>query len=253
MKKRLYVFLAAALGTVLVPAAAFAQNDAGIQAQVQKALSSSQFKGIQASVQGGVVTLNGNVNLLANKLNAENKVRHVHGVGAIRDDIQVNGPEIPDQQLQASLIKSINSQLWGYVPIQFQAIGVAVHNGVVTVGGHAAGPVAASDALAVVENTKGVKDVIDDLQVDPLSNLDEGIRVREFRAIYGNPMLNQYAIDPMKPIRIQVANGHVTLYGQVDTEGQKNAAGVAANTVPGVFSVTNDLQVANAPSEKGHK
>jgi osmotically-inducible protein OsmY len=66
-------------------------------------------------------------------------------------------------------------------------------------------------------------------------------------------MLNQYLIDPAKPIRIQVENGHVTLYGTVDSQAQKNAAGIQANTVPGVFSVTNDLVVANAASEKPSK
>jgi osmotically-inducible protein OsmY len=245
--KRLFLLLIAAALTL---PAAFAQNDSQIQTEVQKALNSSRFKGIHASVQGGVVTLTGSVDLLATKLNADQKVRHVHGVGAIRDDIQVNGPEVPDQELQQKLLKDITNQLWGYVPVQFQAISVQVHNGVVLLGGHAAGPIAASDALAVVENTKGVKDVIDDIQVDPLSPMDERIRWAEFRSIYGYPMFSQYVMDPNKPIRIQVANGHVTLYGQVASQAEKDAANVRANSVPGVFSVTNDLQVANGPQEK---
>jgi hypothetical protein len=86
-----------------------------------------------------------------------------------------------------------------------------------------------------------------------VSDFDDRIRAQEFRAIYGYPLLNQFAIDPEKPIRIQVANGHVTLYGTVDNQSQKNAAGIQANTVPGVFSVTNDLQVANASTEKPSK
>lgn len=245
--KRLFLLLIAAALTL---PAAFAQNDSQIQTEVQKALNSSRFKGIHVSVQGGVVTLTGSVDLLATKLNADQKVRHVHGVGAIRDDIQVNGPEVPDQELQQKLLKDITNQLWGYVPVQFQAISVQVHNGVVLLGGHAAGPIAASDALAVVENTKGVKDVIDDIQVDPLSPMDERIRWAEFRSIYGYPMFSQYVMDPNKPIRIQVANGHVTLYGQVASQAEKDAANVRANSVPGVFSVTNDLQVANGPQEK---
>ncbi|MGA8109929.1 MAG: BON domain-containing protein [Acidobacteriaceae bacterium] len=246
MKKTLLVLLAAALS---LPAA-FAQNDTQLQESVQKALSSSRFKGIHAAAQGGVVTLTGTADLVATKLNAEQKVRHVHGVGAIRDEVQVNGPEISDQELQQKLLKAITSQLWGYVPVQFQTIGVQVHNGVVVVGGHAAGPIAASDALAVVENTKGVKDVVDDLQVDPLSPMDEQIRWAEFRAIYGYPMFNQYVMDPNKPIRIQVENGHVTLYGEVASQAEKNTAGIRANSVPGVFSVTNNLQVANSSQEK---
>jgi hyperosmotically inducible protein len=243
-----------ALAAVLAVPAAFAQNnDPETQAAVQKALGASRFKDVQASVQNGVVTLSGSVDLLSTKLNADSKVRHVHGIGAIRDEIQVNGPEIPDQQLQTKLLKDITYDLWGNVPIQFQAISVDVNHGMVTLGGHAAGPVAAADAVAVVTNTKGVRDVVDEIQVDPVSEFDNEIRAREFRAIYGYPLLNQYAIDPQKPIRIQVANGHVTLYGTVDNQSQKNAAGIQANTVPGVFSVTNDLQVANAPAEKPAK
>jgi osmotically-inducible protein OsmY len=249
MKKAFVLFLAAALA---VPAV-FAQNDSATQAAVQKDLSGSRFKGIQATVQNGMATLTGTVDLVADKINADQKVRHVKGVTAIRDEIQVAGPEIPDQELQQKLQKAINYDLWGNVPIQFQAITVQVHNGVAIVGGHAAGPVAAADAIAVVANTKGVKDVIDNIQVDPVSDFDDRIRVQEYRAIYGYPLLNQYAIDPEKPIRIQVANGHVTLYGTVDNEAQKNAAGIQANTVPGVFSVTNDLQVANAGKEKPGK
>lgn len=238
-----------AIAAALVVPAAFAQNDGQPQAAAQKAINGSRFKGIQVSVQDGVATLTGTTDLLANKLAADQKVRHVKGVQAIRDEVQVTGQEMSDQQLTEKVGKAINSQLWGNVPIAFQAIGVQAQNGVVTLSGHAAGPIAASDALAVAENTKGVKDVVDNIQVDPVSNMDDEIRVREYRAIYGFPSLNKYAIDPMKPIRIQVAGGHVTLYGTVDNQADKNAAGIQANGVPGVFSVTNDLQVANQQNE----
>jgi osmotically-inducible protein OsmY len=248
--KKVFMFVIAA---ALVVPAVFAQNDSETQAAVQKALGSSRFKGIQASVQNGVATLTGTVDLVATKINADQKVHHVKGVTAVRNDVEVAGAEVPDQQLQQKLTKSITYDLWGNVPIQFQAITVQVQNGVATVGGHAAGPVAAADAIAVVANTKGVKDVVDNIQVDPVSDFDDRIRAQEFRAIYGFPLLNQFAIDPEKPIRIQVANGHVTLYGTVDTQAQKNAAGIQANTVPGVFSVTNELQVANGSSEKPGK
>jgi osmotically-inducible protein OsmY len=249
MKKVFLLIVAAALA---VPAV-FAQNDSEIQAAVQKALSASRFKGIQASVQGGAVTLTGTVDVVATKINADQKAHHVKGVTAVRNDIQVAGSEMSDAQLQQKLQKAITYDLWGNVPIQFQAISVQVQGGVATVGGHAAGPVAAADAIAVVANTKGVKDVVDNIQVDPVSDFDNQIRMQEYRAIYGYPLLNQFAIDPEKPIRIQVANGHVTLYGTVDTKAERDAAGIQANTVPGVFSVTNNLQVANGSSEKPSK
>jgi hyperosmotically inducible protein len=249
MKKAFVLIIAAALA---VPAV-FAQNDSETQASVQKALSSSRFKGIQASVQSGVVTLTGTVDLVATKINADQKVHHVHGVTAVRNDIQVAGSEIPDAQLQQKLQKAITYDMVGYGTTAFDAITVQVQNGVVTLGGHAYGPVDASDAVAIVANTKGVRDVIDNIQVDPVSPNDDRIRRAVFRAVYSYPLLNQFLIDPAKPIRIQVANGHVTLYGTVDTKAERDAAGIQANTVPGVFSVTNDLQVANAAPEKPSK
>jgi osmotically-inducible protein OsmY len=239
------------LAAALAMPAAFAQSD--VQPAAQKALSASRFKGVQVSVENGVATLTGTVGLYADKMNAEQKIRHVHGVQAIRDEIQVAGPEISDQQLQAKLINTISSSLIGYVPVAFQAISVQVHNGAVILGGHAAGPIAASDAVAAVENTKGVRDVIDNIQDDPLSPMDNQIRMAAFRRIYGFPSLNKYAIDPQKPIRIQVENGHITLYGMVDSQSDKEAAGIQANTVPGAFSVTNNLEVANGGSEKPGK
>ncbi len=249
MKKLIVFAVAAALS---VPAV-FAQNDSDMQAAVQKALSASRFKGIQASVQGGVVTLTGNVDVVAKKLDADQKAHHVHGVSAVRNDIQVEGGEMSDQQLQQKLQKAITYDMVGYGTVPFDAISVQVENGVATLGGHAYGPVDASDAVAVVANTKGVRDVVNNIQIDPVSPMDDHIRLAVFRKVYGFPMLNQYLIDPAKPIRIQVANGHVTLYGTVDTQAQKEAAGIQANSVAGVFSVTNDLEVANASSEKASK
>jgi osmotically-inducible protein OsmY len=94
-----------------------------------------------------------------------------------------------------------------------------------------------------------VKDVVDNIQVDPVSFMDDRIRVQVARAVYGFPALNQYAVDPAKPIRITVMNGHVELDGIVLNQGDKEMAFIRANGVPGVFSVKNNLQVANQPSE----
>jgi hyperosmotically inducible periplasmic protein len=103
---------------------------------------------------------------------------------------------------------------------------------------------------AVIEtgSTPGVKDVIDNIQVDPLSRMDDRVRVATAHAVYGFPSLNKYAMDLAKPIRISVQNGNVTLYGVVDSKTDKDVAGLRANSVPGVFKVTNDLQVANQQS-----
>jgi hyperosmotically inducible protein len=73
--------------------------------------------------------------------------------------------------------------------------------------------------------------------------MDDGIRRRLFRSIYGYPGLEKYALGVQKPIRIIVKNGKVTLEGVVDTDADKNLAGIRANGVPGTFAVTNNLQV----------
>ena len=95
-----------------------------------------------------------------------------------------------------------------------------------------------------------MRDVIDELEVAPLSPNDDRIRLAEARAIYGYGPLNRYALDPAKSIRITVVNGNVTLNGVVDSQFDKNVAGIRANGVSGVFSVKNNLQVAGKRSER---
>jgi osmotically-inducible protein OsmY len=73
--------------------------------------------------------------------------------------------------------------------------------------------------------------------------MDDRLRLELYRAIYGYPALEKYALGVQKPIRIIVKNGHVTLEGIVDNEADKNLAGLRANGVSGIFSVTNNLQV----------
>lgn len=250
MKFSFRFVLAATFAVLLAVPAVFAQADAALQASAQKALSASRFKNVQVSVQGGVATLSGSVDLLDTKLNAEKKVRGVKGIQSTRNEIEVAGPEISDAQLQQKLAKAIQYDRVGYRTTPFNSISVAVQNGVVTLGGYVYGPPDANSAVALVSTTKGVKGLVNNITVDPPSPMDDRIRFATFRAVYGYPSLNKYAIDPGKPIRIQVSNGHVTLYGVVDSQADKNVAGIRANGVPGVFSVSNQLVVAGAPAEQ---
>jgi osmotically-inducible protein OsmY len=251
MKLSSRIFFAAVLTAVLsIPAAFAQQSDADLQASVQKALDNSSFKSVQVSVQNGIATLTGSVDLYDAKSRADKKATHVKGIQGVRNEIQVGGEDIPDAQLQDKLVKAVSYDRVGYGTTTYNSISIGVQNGVVTLGGYAYGPVVAASAVGLVENTKGVKDVIDNITVNPPSPMDDRIRRATAAAVYGFPMLQKYSIDPAKPIRIQVAGGHVTLYGVVDTQADKNAAGIRANTVSGVFSVDNELQVANQPSEK---
>lgn len=217
---------------------------------MNKALNKSQFKNVQVSVANGVANLTGTVDTFYWKQEADKRVHRTKGVKAVDNEIEVAGPEISDQQLGQKLATAIAYDRVGYGTTPFNAITVSVNNGVVTLGGTAYGPVDADSAVAVAENMKGVKDVINNISVDPVSPMDDQIRRAVYRAVYGFPSLNRYAINPAQPIRISVQNGNVTLFGVVDNQGDKDAAGIRANTVPGVFKVTNDLQVASQPQEK---
>jgi hyperosmotically inducible protein len=212
-------------------------------------LSNAKFRNIQTSVQNGIVSLTGTVNVYGDKSEAEKKAHKLKAVAAVQDDIKVAGPAVPDQVLQLKLMSKIQSDRIGYGTTAFNAISVNVENGVVRLGGSAYGPVDKDSALIDVSYTTGVKDVIDNISVDPLSMMDDRIRVATARAVYGYPSLNKYAIDPIKPIRIVVQNGNVTLEGTVMNRSDKEVAGIRANGVFGVFKVTNDLQVANQQSE----
>ena len=227
----------------------FAADDGGAQSDVQSKLNKSQFKDVKVDVQNGVATLSGTVSLYEYKVDADKRVHKVKGVNAVRNDIQVAGPSVSDQELRQKLGEKLAYDRVGYGNV-FNSITLDVTNGAVTLGGHARTDVDKDSALALVSTYPGVKEVDNDIQVDPVSMMDDQTRMAVARAIYGYPMLNKYAIDPAKTIRISVQNGHVELYGVVDDQADKDVAFMRANAVPGVFSVKNYLQVANQAPEK---
>jgi hyperosmotically inducible protein len=104
-------------------------------------------------------------------------------------------------------------------------------------------PTLKSDAERVVKDIEGIDHVVNNIEVLPLSPADDGIRLAVYRAIYGNSALNRYALQAVPSIHIVVKNGNVTLEGMVAQDGDKNIAKLQANSVPGVFSVTDNLSV----------
>jgi osmotically-inducible protein OsmY len=226
------------------------QADGQLQADVQKKLNNGKFKNVTIQVANGQVTLGGTVAVYQLKVEADDKAHHVKGVKGVDNEIQVEGKDVPDQALTAQLAKKLAYDRAGWPDQAFNNITLAVSNGVVTLGGNTAVPYAKESALSVVQNTAGVKDVIDEISVDPTSPMDDQTRIAVYRRVYGQAALNKYVMDPAKPIRITVVNGNVTLNGVVDSEMDKNIAGIQANQVPGVFKVTNNLVVANQGSEK---
>lgn len=125
----------------------------------------------------------------------------------------------------------------------FDYIAFKVDGGTVTLIGQVVRPSLKSDAENSIKHIEGVDKVDNQIEVLPPSSMDDRLRIRLFRAIYQYPSLQKYELGVQKPIRIIVKNGRVTLEGVVDSDADKNVAGLRANTVSGIFSVTNNLQV----------
>lgn len=231
------------LGLTGSVATAQSASDAKIQADAQKQLSNKKFSAIQAQVQDGVVHLTGEVQRYADKEDAQKRVEKMHEASKVINDISVAGGDISDEELFQKLAKALVYVREGYPSYPFDSFTLQVQNGVVTVGGLAMEQVDKDEALAVVKDAPGVRDVVDKVQVAPLSPEDNRIRAAAYNAIYGYSEFTKYAINPAKPIRIVVVNGHIVLTGVVDSQSDKDLAGIRANQVPDAFSVQNDLQV----------
>jgi osmotically-inducible protein OsmY len=229
-------------------ATAQAQESSPAANEAAARLNKKEYREVKVAVDNGIATLTGTVDLYEYKADAEKRVRKAKGVTAVRNLIEVAGPTIPDQELQAKLQEKLAYDRVGYGNT-FNAISVSIENGVATLRGHARTDVDKDSALALVATTPGVKDVVGEIEVDPTSIMDDRTRMEVARAVYGYATLNKYAIDPVKPIRISVQNGHVELYGTVDSQADKDTAFIRANGVSGVFSVKNYLQVAGQPTE----
>jgi hyperosmotically inducible protein len=134
----------------------------------------------------------------------------------------------------------------------FDNLQYSVNGYKVTLSGQVVNPSLKSDAESAVKHIEGVESVDNQIEVLPPSPNDDQIRRAEYRAIYGQPGLQRYAEGSVQQIHIIVKNGNVTLYGIVGSQGDKDVANVTANTVPGVFSLTNNLQVENASTKQGN-
>ncbi|HXB99993.1 MAG TPA: BON domain-containing protein [Terriglobales bacterium] len=125
-------------------------------------------------------------------------------------------------------------------------------DGTVTLLGQVARPTLKSDAGNVVKRIEGVTNVVNNIEVLPLSPNDDRIRRAVYRAIYSNSVLSPYQLRAVPPIHIIVKNGQVTLEGAVARQMDKQVAGIKANGVSGVFGVTNNLMV-DEPENKDDK
>jgi len=219
-----------------------ARYDSDIQSRVTQQLAKKQeFRNLQATTEDGIVTLSGKVDLYQQKLDAAKKVRKLDKVQGVRNLVAVSS-SAPDAEVEARLERKLHYDRIGYDNL-FNFVDVTVKDGVATLNGETYNDLGRDSALALANSMPGVKDVVDNIKVSPVSGFDDRIRISALRAIYRDPVLGRYASDPAKPIRIVVDNGKLSLYGTVATAMDKQIAGMRANQVFGVFSVQNNLEV----------
>jgi hyperosmotically inducible periplasmic protein len=237
--------------TLVAQATPAARYDNQIQtAVVEKLAKKSQFSDVKSSVEDGIVTLTGAVDLYQRKLDAAKLARKTASVQGVRNLITVAGANVPDEQLEQKLAQKLNYVRVGYDNM-FDYFALGVKDGVVTVEGEDRTGVGRDEALADIYSMPGVKDVVANISLEPVSPFDDGLRLRTARALYRDPVLSKYALDPARPIRIIVVNGHVTLYGSVDSTMDKTVAGLRAGQIPGSFSVENKLVVEKDSGSSG--
>jgi hyperosmotically inducible periplasmic protein len=241
--KTLASFLAVGvLGAGLAAQTASARYDSDIQARTTERLAKSKdFQKLQASTEDGIVTLSGTVELYRQKLDAAKKIRKLDKVQGVRNQVAVSS-SAPDAELEAKLERKLHYDRIGY-DNQFNFVDVSVEQGVATLNGETRSDVGRDSALSLASNMPGVKDVVDNIKVSPVSGFDDRIRFSAMRAIYRDPVLSRYASDPALPIRIVVDHGKLSLYGTVASAMDKQVAGIRANQVFGVFRVENNLEV----------
>jgi hyperosmotically inducible protein len=158
-------------------------------------------------------------------------------------DAQPRGAQPSDKAVQR-IIKEARHELLmlPYLDV-FDYLAFKVDGYNVTLLGSVTRPALKSDAENAVKGIEGVEHIDNQIEVLPASPMDDQIRLQLYRAIYGFPSLERYAMPVNKPIRIIVKSGHVRLEGVVDNQADKDTAGIRAKGVPGTFSVDNNLQV----------
>jgi len=164
---------------------------------------------------------------------------------------QDNAHQRSDKKMQDNLVREVrhNLLLLPYYSV-FDSLMFKVDGDKVTLIGQVVRPTLKSDAEAAVKNIEGVSSIDNQIEVLPVSPMDDQLRRALYRALYGDSALSRYGMSALPSIHIIVKNGHATLEGVVDSEGEKSLANIRAQSVPNVFSVTNNLTIGSTDQKK---
>ena len=161
------------------------------------------------------------------------------------------GRQRNEKKMQENLTREVRHQLLllPYYSV-FDNLMFKVEGDKVTLLGQVVRPTLKSDAEAAVKGIESVASINNQIEVLPVSPMDDQVRRAVYRAIYSDASLSKYGWSALPSIHIIVKNGHVSLEGVVDSESDKNLANLRANGVPNVFSVTNNLNISSDSNKK---
>jgi osmotically-inducible protein OsmY len=182
-----------------------------------------------------------------------------NGIAAAQKDkgvVQLNSPASRNTRQMDRIKQEVRHELvtLPYYNVFDWLQGEVKPDGTVILGGEVTRPTTKDDAEARVKSIESVSRVVNNIEVLPLSPMDDQVRVAVYRAVFRfDSPLFRYGTQSVPPIHIIVKNGHVTLKGIVANEGDSQLAAIAANGVPGVFEVKNELQIEQRVDEKVSK
>ena len=175
----------------------------------------------------------------------------VNGSALAQPVDQTGANSAVDQRSQDRIVKQVRHELLMIPQLTiFDNLAYKVDGDTVTLMGQVRNAFIKDEAAAAIKHIEGVEKINNQIEVLPASFNDDRIRRQVARAVFNDPRLFEYAIQPVAPIHIIVKNGHVNLEGVVRNQVDKDSAFIRANSVPGVFSVENNLQVENLRAAK---
>lgn len=237
MTKRNRMALVAAGLALALPALA---DDAATKQRIEARLSKARVleqADVAVEVEGGHATLSGVAPTLAVQRRAEKEARKE--TRSVENRIRVMPEARPDAEIRAAAVDAIlrHPQL-----TVFDSVELGVEDGVVVLQGSVRHPWRKGELEELVARVAGVREIHDELRVQPVSLFDDALRYRLVRAIYGDERFVQYAIQANPPIRIVVENGRVTLTGYVASAVEQALLGHIARA-SSAFAVENRVKV----------
>jgi osmotically-inducible protein OsmY len=194
---------------------------------------------IQVYVAGKVVTLKGEVPTINARKRAEREVKNVESSYAVINELKVKFSSVAD----SVLAKIVQDRINGYVFYSiFDWVTVEANNGAITLKGSGHLPWTAKQIQLIVEKIKNVQKI--DNQIQFVQGPDD-IRFEAARAIYNDPMFENYAYMPYPPVHIIVNGPEITLEGNLDSESLRGWAGVLAEFNSDAIKVMNNIRVSN--------